>query len=570
MEWCAVAITTRRTFLGTSVAGSLAVLSGCCGFGLGARHNLTLNSPRTNILAYDESITLTEKPRIRAIDAHADFFNASDLQAGGYLAGPIANEFPEWSALIRILEPIVEIMAREFTPDAVAEWHYLDQLEIQLNGFDSKARFEALDQKIEEHSNEIAEGLFERLKDTQFGAEYYQLTQVPSLRSQNTPKFTEDTIRNALSYPPASAMTQNGGSVITLTSDKHPDGLLAFVGNMMSYRLHNISTYHRAFKEDGQSVEVMAACGALVDFDHWVGKCPKSPSSMYDQVMLNERLAIHTNGFLLPLVAYNPWTAIDDNGNYLALIDEAVRNHGFVGVKIYPPIGYYPTGNSIPGRYPPRSKAPNLKKLDAALFALYDKCLELDIPVMAHGNHSMGAEPQHKPMGGPDSWKELLDNPRCGNLRVNIGHFGGNHRDGISGSWTDQFVSVMNTAPFVYGDIGYWDELAYGDQSDMEKFKRLLEKPINDRETVASRAMFGTDWHMLSQELYWHKYADTLYQGLRSINTSEDLIHQFFSDSCMNMLRLNAGNGERMREYYDKLGFMSDWVLMNSAFESSK
>ena len=554
---------TRRAFLSTSVTGSLAVLSGCCGFGLGARHNLTLNSPETNILAYDESITLTERPRIRAIDAHAHFFNASDLQAGGYLAGPIANEFPEWSALIRILEPIVEIMARGFTPSAVDEWRYLDQLETQLHGFNSKARFEALDQKIEEHNNEIAEELFKQLRDTQFGAEYNQLTQAPSLRTLNIPKFTEDTIRNALSYPPAFAMTQNGDSVITRTADKHPDGLLAFVGNMISYRLHNIRTYQRAFKEDSQSVEVVAACGALVDFNRWVGKCPKSPSSMHDQIMLNERLAIHTNGFLLPLVAYNPWTAVNDNGSYLALIDEAVRKHGFVGVKIYPPIGYYPTGNSIPGRYPPRSEAPSLKKLDDALFALYDKCLDLDIPVMAHGNHSMGAEPHHKPMGGPDSWKELLDNPKYRELRVNIGHFGGNHRDDISGSWTDRFIDVMKTAPFLYGDIGYWDELAYGDRSDMEKFKRLLEKTINDHETVSSRAMFGTDWHMLSQEQNWHKYADLLYQGLKSVNTNDDFMHQFFSDSCMNMLRLSAGNGKRMLDYYTKLGFMPDWVSMN-------
>lgn len=554
---------TRRAFLSTSVAGSLTALSGCCGFGLGARHNFTLNTPNTNILAYDKSIARTEQPRIRAIDAHAHFFNASDLQAGGYLAGPIANEFREWSRLIRILEPIVEIMAREFTPSAVDEWRYLNQLEAQLIGFNSKTRFEALDQKISEHKNEIAEELFKQLKDTQFGAEYNRLTQVPSLRSLNIPQFTEETIRNALSYPTASAITPNGDSLIKRTTDKHPDGLLAFVGNMMSYRLHNIRTYQRAFKEDSQSVEVVAACGALVDFDRWVGKCPKSPSSMYDQVMLCERLAIHTNGFLLPLVAYNPWTAIDDNGSYLALIDEAVIKHGFVGVKIYPPIGYYPTGNSIPGRYPPRSKAPDLKKLDTALFALYDKCLDLDIPVMAHGNHSMGAEPHHKPMGGPDRWKELLDTPKYRKLRVNIGHFGGNYQDGISGSWTDRFIDVMKTSPFLYGDIGYWDELAYGDRFDMENFKRLLGKPINDRETVVSRAMFGTDWFMLSQEQNWHRYADLLFQGLKSTNTNDELIRQFFIGSCMNMLGLNAGNGKRMLEYQTKLGFKPDWASMN-------
>jgi predicted TIM-barrel fold metal-dependent hydrolase len=292
---------------------------------------------------------------------------------------------------------------------------------------------------------------------------------------------------------------------------------------------------------------------------------------MQDQIRLNERLAIHTDGYLLPLFAYNPWTATVDGGESLALLEDAAVNRSFIGVKIYPPIGYYPSGNSTPRRYPNRSKAPNLEELDKELYRLYDKCIDLDIPVIAHGNHSMGAEANHKPMGGPLGWRELLSNPRYQELRVNIGHFGGNFIDCSSRTWTEQFIDIMSKSSRLYGDIGYWNELANGDAAEVQNFKQLLNTDIGSGELASDRILFGTDWLMLSREQDWHHYAGSLYSAFKGADIGDSTINRFFSQNSMALFGMNKkdqnhstidSNRSRLFKHYEKHNIQAEWIKL--------
>jgi hypothetical protein len=95
----------------------------------------------------------------------------------------------------------------------------------------------------------------------------------------------------------------------------------------------------------GTSISVDQVLGAFVDFDHWL--TPLLRTAHEDQIKLHQLLSQLSGGYMLPLVAYNPWSDVLDNGKTLQRILDALDRRGFVGVKIYPPNGFRPYGNRL-------------------------------------------------------------------------------------------------------------------------------------------------------------------------------------------------------------------------------
>ena len=103
--------------------------------------------------------------------------------------------------------------------------------------------------------------------------------------------------------------------------------------------------------------------GSLVDFDRWLERRPRSAHD--DQIELHDLLArLHGGAFLRPIAAYNPWTDIVENGAGLERVVRAVRDRGFVGVKIYPPTGFMPAANATTP-VQTKKRRPDLTRLDA-------------------------------------------------------------------------------------------------------------------------------------------------------------------------------------------------------------
>ncbi len=197
-----------------------------------------------------------------------------------------------------------------------------------------------------------------------------------------------------------------------------------------------------------------------------------------------------------------PFLAVDPRRKgIVSLVREKVINGCFKGIKLYPPLGYFPTH---PDLYP-----------------IYDLCIEHDVPVTVHAmpkaldslcseiytmrkrDGSLVEEHYDRKYGQtpsdffaePDNWRELLRDPRYSNIRLNFAHFGGmTHIEAFadnafdSSNWTHQIVKLMNEYENVYADCSYCSKGRI-----MQWINCILDKEPR----VKERLMFGTDYLMV-------------------------------------------------------------------------
>lgn len=218
---------------------------------------------------------------------------------------------------------------------------------------------------------------------------------------------------------------------------------------------------------------------AIVDYDYWLdvapdentapGQCampaPARPSFKHsvisEQVMAMSRIAQgqpkgHAVFGFVPFDPFRQAMNVRDNvrGTALDVVKDAIENRGFIGVKLYPPMGFRPMDNE--GRvdglgwdaaedyFGPqvarrasagqlRIKFPTIGEfgaaLDDALTDLYQYCIRNDVPIMAHCSKSQESFPRAADCANPAHWRALLDKngdtPQFNGLHVNLGHSGG-------------------------------------------------------------------------------------------------------------------------------------------------
>ena len=134
-------------------------------------------------------------------------------------------------------------------------------------------------------------------------------------------------------------------------------------------------------------------------------------------------------------IGFDPWQYLDDlaydrHPNALEIVSYAIEQQGFVGVKLYPPMGFQPCDNA---KRDPSSFPVGLQDLcyphhpgveiDNALKQVYSYCDNNKLAVMAHCADSMGAVPDSALNAEPRLWDSVLTKYR--NLRLNLGHSGG-------------------------------------------------------------------------------------------------------------------------------------------------
>jgi predicted TIM-barrel fold metal-dependent hydrolase len=207
-----------------------------------------------------------------------------------------------------------------------------------------------------------------------------------------------------------------------------------------------------------------------------------------------------------PLVAYNPWSDVLDNGKTLIRTLDALDQRGFVGVKIYPPNGFRPYGNTNSLGIPTTPGMPAAADLDRVLLGLWDECSKRNVPVMAHTGNSMGSDDTHNEAAGPIGWQALITaRGSTRPARVNLGHFGG---DSPKDDWNTELARMMATpqGAGLYGDLGYWEELRCQKGLMNCSTREKLARAVKDHPIVRERLMYGSDWLMLSQERRWDCY----------------------------------------------------------------
>lgn len=558
----------RRSLLlsGASLA------AGCCTVPAPQVSGLCL-AGTSNFLSGIEAQNAWAKPE-RYFDAHAHFFNAADVPVAGFLAKSVAHSIKDDKVreLFIALAPIAEFIGKIFAPSPKKE---IDQLCTAAGAgsiVSMQARSASLDTTIENYQRAVGDALFEEIsrRTTDIPAIVNEAVQRargirPNSLLLDRPAFSREFVqesvrRGSATVEPASGRIRpmvKGALVEEEVRLASIQNAFQFVGFMLSPRHHNLRTCIKRFAEGSPTMPLSGCFSAMVDFNYWLD-CPDKASSMRDQVLVQEQMALLSNGFMLPLVAYNPWVDILESDAGLKTVEWAVKEHGCVGVKIYPPMGFYPYGNEISPLSGSTEKRPDLKKLDEKLVQFFAKCQELDMPVMAHANESNGRDFPHDKLAGVKGWGLLEGLPSLKSLYVNAGHFGGATAH-ASGDWTADFAALMNSAKrlTVYADLGFWDELL--DSEDARKrLRNALQLPAGAGGTVADRTMYGSDWLMLSQVPGWESYADGIASVIRGFDPSGQLAKKVLGGNVQQLYGLAKNstrqNMQRLTTHYSQPG----------------
>ena len=233
----------------------------------------------------------------------------------------------------------------------------------------------------------------------------------------------------------------------------------------------------------------------------------------------------------------------------------AIEVYGFVGIKMYPPMGFKPMGNEG------EPEVPNGAELDSILRDLYRWASDSDVPITAHCNSSNYADEAYRDFASPDNWALALD--EFNDLRVNLGHFGGARSEEATDGWPWKAARLMAARPNVYADVGnhkiYDDEITSG-------YFDMLDSMFGDPATAvaAERLMFGTDWFMLAIHREHEDFLDQYRDAYRS-RFGDARTESFLGSNALAFLGFDStsnANNQRLRQRYETYApdRIPDWL----------
>lgn len=355
---------------------------------------------------------------------------------------------------------------------------------------------------------------------------------------------------------------------------------------------------------------------ALVDFEMWVRNVPDqdppdpAPAPIADQIKVWGRISRRRGGPRVHgFVAFDPLRQLlyEQQAKHpagskapLDTVQEAINNYGFIGVKLYPPMGFRPYGNGGKALAPAivtKYKLPATagQQLDEILLRLYTWCRDQGVPIMAHARDSNEASLGAGEDANPDNWERALALTAGGrnfaDLHLNLAHAGEFQASVEQGridkdAWEYKVAALRKQYPNVYADMSYFNDvmrlpdrrgLVPEDQkswnervqqfartraevlSKFKAFKREVEQADGFR--TADVLMFGSDWIMLGIEVgaadqlvigtpnasHRKSYKALVQEFLQEVGyTPADLEKIFFGNS-VRFLGLTAGQPTRVR-----------------------
>jgi predicted TIM-barrel fold metal-dependent hydrolase len=346
---------------------------------------------------------------------------------------------------------------------------------------------------------------------------------------------------------------------------------------------------------------------SMIDMDYWLGFGGERESTISDtgtdayslrqsapgeQILLTEMIQRLHSGRCHGFVSFCPWRQADDTHHNalvgegsprhrdtaLDVLKDAILNRGFVGVKLYPPMGYLPLGNAaipIDGFPATASTMPYAHEfglqIDEALRSLYRFCVEQDVPIMAHTAPSNGAgvfkitkdkEIAYEERANPRGWARVLAEPGFETLKVNLAHFGHSPDKAKMQDWRSGIGQLMDDYPNVYTDLAHYPQMLMDNFTGTGQHCRegaSILKPIRKEflksdagEKRAQRMLYGSDWSMLSKEYYYADYLPVVAHMYRrkiySVGAgAEQNARDFLSGNAIRFLGLRPGDKARAR-----------------------
>jgi len=489
-------------------------------------------------------------------DTHAHFFNASDLQAGGYLAGPVLNDMVRWypnrgafRRLAEFLGELIQSFGGGIARSASSEYEHLSS---RASALTETSRFELLQKEADDDIDRVSKEFFMSLEPEQQSKlnslyieaqnEEYDLLDSTGLAFiKDVKPFDENTIADALNEEPFQ-ITGDIDNIGKANKILKVITAIQFVGRMLTWRSSNLTAFHRAYS-GGRGASIIRVADVTVDFDHWLGEdYPRS--TMADQIKLHELIHQITGGYNVPLLGVNPVKVLIEGKKYLDLIDDTLSRGVYKGVKLYPTLGYSPYGEVVsdaldylwfPVGYPVPGQQELAKAMVEACDDIYRICMSHDCVVMAHSKNSKGISKEARELASASYWAKVLSRNEFRRLKVNFGHLGDISSGSVSileNSWTREFVKLLREYENAYGDVGYWFELR--DEDYLKDFVGTLRELGGG--DIFSKVMYGSDWYMINMENGWHSYLSATYKTFRQSVDKGDIKE----DEMTKMFLLNA------------------------------
>lgn len=557
----------------------------------------------TGCVTAKQSVGAPDGTRPRLIDVHSHVFNASDLPSERFIRIVFLKHYPKQAVSVMNIDD----------PDGMDQLMHLFTFLVGRTG---------------------APTAFQEMKVLEAGAAEKKY----SIGSEND----KEMIRGIADYTRlGAAVADDGGAVrkdkilraldraaglggVAVAGGDEDDARLAKAQN--AFRSLDLGTILRWFglftryrhslaeqlasDHENQKFPVAMLCPALVDYDHWLGQHldaadqtqVKGASSLVDQVGVMGRIARRKTG---PVVhSYVPFDPLRqaawDAGLYkafdpMSLVKKALREDGFIGVKLYPPMGFRAMGNADPCQAYSEEKSETIKKLlalgppdlavsncksprpvpgspalgrrlDEAMTRLFDTVVAENGVIVAHTNDSNGANDGFSHRADPAYWLPVFK--KWPTLHVSLAHFGsfdaqsvgapsGAQLEEASWEWTfGRHIRDNPDAP-VYADISYLVEIVGKSPTAQADYDRVVKAWVRQFDPDCRHLMFGTDWMMLGVDPAYVGYTERVYSYFSSIfDRDAAKLERLFSGNAAAFLGLRTKDAVRARllKFYDKHG----------------
>ena len=589
------------------------------------------------------------------IDVHCHLFNGSDVQLASFM-----NKTQSFS---RALSNFVQAVDWTLAVNGEAEWAILQDL-AQTHGSPIAgstptcnqgrgrrtysaplAPPHAMKTEAKQRIERARDDAYKRAKDSVTAAKTKLENRLQSREFSGTDTedqdFRNDTMK-ALSAPDYQSFqkkakkTRNTRASNTTTAQLFsatemcgdPSSIAGDIETLIDYFLPRVvaaQNYLDTFcPSAGRGVDLMLA--AMVDCDWWLAEGKPTLTSLTEQVKVMEQISILSGGRVHGLAPFCPLREVahragkaDPKTNQipcssLAFVQDAVTNRGCIGIKLYPPMGFAPYGNSeldgsqvctpailAPGckcdssiqskpdfwkandslppwvfgdiPYPADGSAAKLgMRLDQALDDLYTWCEKEGVPILAHTNQTNGIALKYAELATAKHWRKALC--KYPKLRVNFGHMGG-FDDSLCPMTAvpesaKEFMDLMgdgispSTYAYAYADSAFDGVvLSYKD-----KFKQRLQAAYAQA-PFASRFLYGTDWSLLVHLGSNSHYLKDFEGILKSLPTPSDgsnrtASERFFGRNAVEYIGLASAQctRKRLETFYSKYCMdKPDWML---------
>lgn len=340
---------------------------------------------------------------------------------------------------------------------------------------------------------------------------------------------------------------------------------------LTSYRANIADNYASLYAKERSNL--ILAAPALVDYNYWLDD--QGPAALSEQIELMAALSLRqprpTHGF----VPFDPLRQIrhkHGEPSALEIVQDAIETKGFLGVKLYSPMGFRPHGNAEePLPFPVHADAGEEgfgAKLDDALDQLYQWCHEEDVPIMAHTSDSQAAGTGFGARANPVFWQAVLE--KYPYLRINFAHFGyfthafigeGDAMNKFDRSWELQIgkFAADKNFPNIFADISYFWWVLGGDSINANQIaiaKTLFGRYFESYDINVETLLFGTDYAMISRSAEFEKYLDNVQSFFLDVGLTQDQLDNIFYKNAMRFLGLEGWTKTlgRLRNFYENNG----------------